>query len=160
MKFSTFFLRFPPSLGCLFLAVLLLLPSGVVADDKKNKIEEKASLRFGSVMSASSPQTVTVGPEDAGAAVFEISGEPHRLVTLTVRPRKNAKLNNGKRHLKVNQLVFNGSITDRKGQITARLDAKGELSNVRVGGSVLVPPKSESGTYVGRLVLEVEVEDD
>ncbi|MDT8446971.1 MAG: DUF4402 domain-containing protein [bacterium] len=141
-------------------AALLLLPADIFAGSKKSQIEEQASLRFGNVMAASTAQTVTISAEDSGAAVFIVTGEPNRLVALSVKPRSEVQLKNGGARIELNQVVFGGSVTDRGGQATARLDAKGELNNVRIGGTVAIPPLSASGTYVGQLRLEVEVEDD
>ncbi|MDF1654627.1 MAG: DUF4402 domain-containing protein [Coxiellaceae bacterium] len=119
---------------------------------KKPQITQLRSLRFGSFVAGGALQLV-IRPQDEGAALFELKGEPNARFQLHIVGNQ-LQVNNQATHnqIKISNFHFGGNVSiDGKG----RFDSRGQLNNVRLGAVAQLTRQAKSGQYNGKSIVRI-----
>ncbi len=118
-------------------------------------VTEVNSLRFPE-QEAGTAQALPVLPTEAGAAQFNITGEPQRGIVVNIVETSIEMITDGggstAKSITVDSFDFDG-VNPIDGSGT--LDVNGNLNNVRVGGTAHIEAEDVSGDYVGTATFRV-----
>ncbi|MBT4288864.1 MAG: DUF4402 domain-containing protein [Deltaproteobacteria bacterium] len=111
-------------------------------------ITELSALQFTSAMAGSGAQSEVVLPGDAGAAEFNITGEPLQTITISILGTLELTRTNDK--IPIETFYYGGSL-DSLGIGT--VDVGGDLNGIKIGAKINIPANPVPGNYIGKFKL-------
>ncbi|MBF0351817.1 MAG: DUF4402 domain-containing protein [SAR324 cluster bacterium] len=114
-------------------------------------ISETSALTFPQTEASTSTQQVAIGPNDSGAASFNITGEPNAGVTASI-VEPSLEMTVGQTTITINTFTFGGALASN-GSVS--LNGSGSATGAKVGATANIPANPESGQYSGALTFRV-----
>ena len=118
-------------------------------------IHEQQGLEFGQHTVPSSKTPVVIAATDAGAASFNVTGEPSQSVTASVVENRMLMTNGqsgNQNRIRVRNFTLGGSV-DTSGN--GSFNNQGLLNNVRVGATAILNANKNPGEYEGTATFRV-----
>ena len=117
-------------------------------------ITERSALSFPSLPSNTTAINLVTNPSDSDAAVFDANGTANQPITVTTK-ESFIWLRSGNQKIMIQDFTFGGSVTDIGGSGTGSFDISGNLTNIRVGATVVIPASPVPGSYTGILTFKL-----